>query len=557
MSKGRKRRSISSQIGPSLFPEFDQIEETTSIIRSRELELRSNIETHAPGPVAPNFLPLVLPYRWEALQAEADKRKVQLKPLISPVSDAILTVQKELRYIQETGMGKLFVISGITGSGKTTFLNSLHLFLENVVVHSIRLSTIDRPEVVENAMAALRRDRNKHSIVVLEGRETFGPLKSEEIDILLTTLNADFRRGTGRTTLFVIPTNYATVAQSISDRAATIGGMTSRSRPFYAFGGPPRNEYYTIADKTVRALNSSRSITDYGIAEKIGRELAEPAESIGAFLASCYEEIQKQRDAVENAANLIKRKRIHLWMIFCSLEENSRRNDDIIRSLTVGNYQHVQVQRILTGDSREARYWETRPEAFSIAADYLDLRIMYLPLRTANSIITAYGPTELKDHLKSLMQETGEPLIKREAVRARAQESIANTAIGAFLKAEGFIDRDPSKRGQITDKQKELFKEIVKIATKDDIVLNAAIAETLRDWLNNPDYRIGTEVKLDDVGSISSDIAVVTPIDIYCLEMKWRSSELNNSDIIREVTSRVKEFALGLSELKTILQIEN
>jgi hypothetical protein len=39
--------------------------------------------------------------------------------------------------------------------------------------------------------------------------------------------------------------------------------------------------------------------------------------------------------------------------------------------------------------------------------------------------------------------------------------------------------------------------------------------------------------------------------------MKWRSSELNNSDIIREVTSRVKEFALGLPELKTILQIEN
>src|SRR5947209_1276669 len=75
-------------------------------------------------------------------------------------------------------------------------LYSLRLFLENIIVHSIRLNTIDRPEIVENALAALRRERNKHSIIVLEGRETQGSLtqgslKSDEIDILLTTLNAD------------------------------------------------------------------------------------------------------------------------------------------------------------------------------------------------------------------------------------------------------------------------------------------------------------------------------------------------------------------------------
>src|SRR5690606_32019420 len=126
-------------------------------------------------------------------------------------------------------------------------------------------------------------------------------------------------------------------------------------------------------------------------------------------------------------ANSLKRKRIHLWMVFCSTEENARRNHDIIRSLTTGNFQHVQVQRMLVGDSQEARYWESKEALFARAAQYLDLRIMYLPIRTTNAIITAYGHKELLDSLKE------KALVSRAATRASAQESLKSTALGAFL----------------------------------------------------------------------------------------------------------------------------
>jgi|SRR5579875_28199 energy-coupling factor transporter ATP-binding protein EcfA2 len=551
--QGHKASKYDQPLFPELEEEIKDYEETLAAVKSRELQIRTSVNILSDFQTPPNFPPIILPNRWEALQAEASKRKVPLKPLITPVRDAIMGLKREIRRVQETGTGKLFIISGVTGSGKTTFLNSLQLFIDGIGVHNIKLMTIDRRETVENALATLRREQDKISIIVLEGKETPGSFKNEEIDILLTTLNMDFRRDVGRRTIFVIPTTSSVVAQQVSERAASIGGMTSLDKPFYVFNGPPRNEYINITNNTLRALNESRTLLDYGVTDEIAKDLAESASSIGAFMGSCYNEITRQRDSLEQFAAPISRKRIHLWMIFCSMEENSRRNDDIIRSLTVGDLQHVQVRRVLTGDSKEVRFWESRKETFGIIADYLDLRIMYLPLRTANAIVTAYGHKELLEYLKALTSEEGGPVIKREAVRARAQESLTNTAIGAFLRGEGFIDRDPSKRGNLGPKQQELFKEIVKLAIKDDKALNGAIAATLRDWLKEPGFRIATEVPLNETSSLITDIAVITDTDIYCLEIKWRSSLLNESDVIRETTGRISEFARELPELNMLL----
>src|SRR5205085_3439670 len=253
----------------SLFASEDEALEgevqALQVIKSRESQFRASAEVYAEKDIRVNFPPIILPPRWEALQAEARKKNVPLKALVMPVHEAIVTVEKEIRQIIETGIGKLFVVSGVTGSGKTTFLNSLNLFIGDVDVQSISSLSLDRRENIENALAAIRREATKVSIIVLEGREVPGSLTSDEIDVLLTTLNADFRRESGRRTLFVIPTTSQAVAQSISERAATIGGMTSREKPFYVFNGPSRNEYIRITNDTLRALNDSRILFQYGI----------------------------------------------------------------------------------------------------------------------------------------------------------------------------------------------------------------------------------------------------------------------------------------------------
>lgn len=547
----RKHQDTSNLVQGSMFNDISNIvEQSLTSIKSVELSIRDEVKIHTDQFISPDFPQLILPRRWEALAAEANKRNIPLKPIIAPVQDAIVEVERELRRITETGMGRLLVISGVTGSGKTTFLNSLNLFIDNVSVHTLKsLGTIERREDIEVTLSSLRRENDSYSIVVLEGKETPGSLQDEEIDILLTTLNQDFRKNTGRHTLFVIPTTSQTIAQQIGFRAANIGGMVSLSKPFYVFSGPQKKEYVTIANDTLRALNSSRTLLQYGVSNSIVNALAETSESIGAFLEGCYNEIEQHRNSLRESAATIKRKRIHLWMIFCPLEEDTRRSHDIIRSLTFGDSQHVQVARLLTGDSQEVRYWEDKAGAFAQAAQYLDLRVLYLPMRTVNAIATAYGNSSMVQQLKDLR------LIKRQATRSSAQDSLGSTALGAFLKQGGFLDRDPSRRGRPTPEQSKIFQEVVKITSKDDLVLNAAIAQAIRDSNQNPDSKVVTALPLVDSRKLIVDVGIVTPTDIYCLEMKWRSSLLQESEVIRQTAGRVKDYAMELPELNRLLTL--
>lgn len=556
----RKRKPASpilkntAPVAYSLWGEEEIQAESLKVIKRREAKRRASADVHTDRSSLTNFPSIILPFRWESLQKEARKRNVLIQPLIKPVQDAIASVSKELRQIQETGIGRLFVISGVTGSGKTTFLYSLQYFLDDVDVFNAKDMSLDSRYSVEKYLANIKRQKGRNSVVVLEGREAPASLNGEELDILLTSLNADFRKDSGCRTLFVIPTTYQALAKTISERVATIGGMTSMNRPFYVFDGPPRSQYFSIVNETMSAFNESRTLREYGVTDEVAKQLAQTAESIGAFIANCYQEIENYREKMISAAHVIQtnRKRVHLWMVFCTMEKDTRRNHSIIRSLTFGENQGVQVQRILTGDSEEARHWQGQQGSFALAAQYLDLRIMYLPVRTANAVVTAFGDKEFIKHLKSLRLEDGDEVLQREAVRASALESLAGTAIGAFLRGEGFVAVPDSKR-PVTAKQQAIFMEIVKKASKDDKSINVTIAEALRTWNKNPDVEVYTELSLNDTGALSCDIGVVTSTDIYCLEMKWRSSELHESEVIRETASRVREYTRELPEFRNQL----
>lgn len=517
------------------------------MLRAREAELRSNVSVYTENPLRPQLPSLILPRRYEALEAEAKIRNLPLRPLVKPVREALTDIEAEIRLVQQMATGRLYVINGVTGSGKTTFLNSLTLFIDGVSIHTVKGMSLDTRGAVENALTLLRRDPSKMSIVIMEGREAPGSLRDEELDVLLTTLNADFRSESGRRTLFVIPTTHPSLAQTISERAASIGGMTNRVRPFFVFEGPARSEFFSIINETVGAFNNARTLLDYGVSNELAKAIAETTNSIGQFIESCHQEIMSTRQKLEASAAEVKHKRIHLWMVFCSHEQDLRRSYDIVRALTVGGKQIAQVVRILSGQSKEVREWQSREAEFAQIASYLDLRIMYIPVRTALAIFTAYAPPEILKGLK----EQG--LFQRETVKVRAQESIANTAIGAFLRGQDFTD-DPLRRGKLEENQHELFNEMMRIAVNDETLLNAMIAQALREWLSDPETPVVTEKEiLGDNRSLVTDIAVISSTDIYCLEMKWRSTQLHDSEVIRSTVARVTDFAKNLPELRHLV----
>jgi len=544
----QSNRRDNQYIQSSLFGE-ELVEEIVDD-KLRERQIREEVEIDAQSPVLTQFPPLIIPYRWERLKAEADKRKISLKPIIMPVYPAIAEVEEQLLRIRETGMGRLLIISGVSGSGKTTFLNSLSNFIDEVTVHNLRIMTVDSIETVETALSSVDRDNDDYSIVVLEGKETPDSLSSEEIDKLLTTLNTDFRRDSGYKTLFVIPTPSQAVAQAISSRAATVGKMTSPNKPYLTFSGPARSEYISITNDTLRALNSSRTLLNYGIDEQTSRGIAEASESIGAFMENCYEEIQRERKRQKSFSLNIKRKRIHLWMVFCTAEEASRTNHDIIRSLSLSNSQYVQIDRMMTGDSQFVRFWEDKQGKFARAAEYLDLRVTYLPMRTANAAFIAYGSSSMIKHLEDFN------LISRQATsRQSAQDSLGGTAIWSFFNRQSFVDRNITKRNPPSDEDRGRFRAVLEFFNNNDKALNRVLADVLRDLIKDPEIKVATELSLVENRSLISDIAIVSPTDIYCLEIKWRSSRLQDNEIVKSTLSRVKEFATELQDLKAWLGI--
>ncbi|MEP0873584.1 hypothetical protein NDA01_27880 [Trichocoleus desertorum AS-A10] len=491
----------------------------------------------------------ILPTRWEALKEEVDRKNIPIRPLIKPVRKAILEIERELRQVKQTGLGKLFLISGVTGSGKTTFLNSVELFVDNVSIQTIKDIPFIRTELLDRVLIPASRNLapDRILIIVLEGMETLGELNETDVDTLLTTLNIYFRRGNGRRTLFVIPTTFAPVAQLISEKAMKIGGMTSHSKPFFVFEGPPKSEYITIINETLSVLNDNKTLAEYGVTDEIAKSLANNSESIGQFMNSCYEYIDSKRGGLEDNVTHFKRKRIHLWMLFASYEDDLGRNHGIIRSLTFGDLQKAQIKRLLVGDSQEAKYWESRQGIFGLVSDYLDLRITYLPLRTAVAVLSAYGSQELVEILKQ------KGFIEREAVKLTARNSLLNnTAVGAFLQGKGFIDLDVSKRGQLSEKQKSIFKEIVRVAKTDDESVNIAIKSALEDWNPYPEAKFYTELRVCD--NIICDIAYVTSTDIFCIEVKWISDILQESYVKSETSKRVRDFCEYLPELKTYIE---
>ncbi len=80
----------------SLFDDSsEKVPKTLRGTKLREASFRDKAEVYVDQPVGLDLPPLVLPRRWEALAAEANKRNVPLKPIIAPVQAALIELEKD------------------------------------------------------------------------------------------------------------------------------------------------------------------------------------------------------------------------------------------------------------------------------------------------------------------------------------------------------------------------------------------------------------------------------------------------------------------------------
>lgn len=83
----------------------------------------------------PKNLPrLELPRRWEFLEQRAKEVKIDPAEVVERVDDAADRIDELLRRVRDGGGGVIEVFYGLSGSGKTTFLQTLSRFFDNIRV---------------------------------------------------------------------------------------------------------------------------------------------------------------------------------------------------------------------------------------------------------------------------------------------------------------------------------------------------------------------------------------------------------------------------------------
>jgi DNA (cytosine-5)-methyltransferase 1 len=151
---------------------------------------------------------LFVPDRFEGLK---DVGAGTLRSIIVPVDDALSAVARQFRSLTAARRGGLLLLRGDTGAGKSTFLDTIGLFLSGVSTEEIPAHAD-----VSNVLAGLAPSDNQR-VLVLGGREALGQVARDELEATLHAVNTFVRSEPGSKTLVVWPTNTDELTQQLAE----------------------------------------------------------------------------------------------------------------------------------------------------------------------------------------------------------------------------------------------------------------------------------------------------------------------------------------------------
>lgn len=181
---------------------------------------------------------LLIPSRYEAL--EKIKNKESFSHFIEEVKDAIEGIKEIYSDMATSGQGAFLIMHGKSGVGKTTFLHTLHLFLDN-----IDIVTIQNDESIEEELLELKETAYAMRIVVIEGREAIKDSSNEEIESSLHRINNFIRSKTGNKNLVVWLCNKKEMRETLIEIANDIGAesLLGLYKEYLVYEGPEKRNF--------------------------------------------------------------------------------------------------------------------------------------------------------------------------------------------------------------------------------------------------------------------------------------------------------------------------
>ena len=447
-------------------------------------------------------LSLFLPDRFDVLKRRV--RKHDLKSLIVGVPDSLDYIGELCSDMNSAGRGAFLVFRGESGSGKSTFLHTLHLFKENVVTYSI-----SQENTVADSLRGFGRADESLRVLVVEGREALTDFSEEVLEKELHTINTFIRSASGEKTLIVWTCNTDDLQDRLITLANRIGAesLLGIGAGSYRFHGPSKSMYLQIANKTIEALNEGASLIDIGISEEQASELVEKVSTIGTYLTLLRQEIRKTQSITKA---LLDKEQCRVWTVVIAGNDP----DKDTAALTRGSFFSADISCLMS--STKANIVEeikAFPDKIGILATILDAKVLHLSVLTALAIAKQYADSELR----AAMRENSMSLSADPKVLQRLDDS----ELAKALKSQG---RGIGRRGKpIGSNTVTAFDKLASIAREKDGLLNKAIGKALQEngLINS------FETEIDFIGhglSFKSDLVCQTATGPIRLEMMWRKN---------------------------------
>lgn len=508
---------------------------------------------------------LVLPTRWEHLQPRMERKRVPIRTIIKPVSEAINIMREVIEYVRTTDGAQVLVVRAETGSGKTTFLNTLPYYLQDV---SFNLLVMDLQNLTEEEFGEhlwkMDPDPEALNLIVLEGREKPESITDAYVQVVLAHINR-FARQKAVPIIFVIPTIEEQVARNWCNHGAKIGDLIPEKRLYegsrwYTFPGVPREKYIDIAEETVRALNPPYGLVDFGVSPDELKNWSDVAQTIGEFIGILATEISARR---RRSSIPLKGPRERVWIIYCSPDHyHYDRTYYILNGLVQDESFKVSPVKLVapSSDSTFATHWRKGKqwEKLVTTVNFLDIRLINLPITTVVTAALAYGDNNLiesfkrttlevyKDQIPEEMQpqvtDWKQSLYNRRLQIQNARDSMESTNLFRLLRGmpaeqmKGGNRESPQALARYLHLRNEVPEEH----------LHYYIGCTLRDtflYHRVSGYiDVATEYSLvPNQTSPVPDVTVYTDNNIYALECHFRQTPIASSEVSRYALRSVLE----------------
>lgn len=461
-------------------------------------------------------LQLFLPDRFDVLRG-----REELDSIVMPVEAGLSMIDEQFSDLVNSGFGAMVILRGLSGAGKTTFLDTVPMFRPDVVTVRIPFgqSVIEALEALDAA--------DEYRLIIIEGREALGRIATSEIEEGLHAINSFLRAPAGRTSLVVWPTNTDDLADKLTSIAESIGAsaLIGTEEVVYKFDGPPSTDWLSIAEQTTAALNSGASLSAYGISTSEAEDFTRASNTLGDYL----KRVRKKGNANTNSASVLTAaERCRVWTVVITGESDSEGD---VAALTRGGFSQVDIDRMFTSTGANALAdMKKQPERYGLLGMVLDARIIHVDPLTALAVARSYADEKLKEAMTQRNMDTKPD--------GRAVERISSSQLGLLLQGQplGTRKRGP-KEGSNT---KAAMSNLLDIARTKDSWPNRTFGKALLEAGIIDQYKVEDTLTANGT-SRRTDLYVEREGQAFRLEFMWRTSA-GRADIANYVAGKLVNY---------------